>query len=85
MAVIPLVFSEMLGVAFVFLGEAAALVLGFFLDLNNWACAGITESAAHANSMRENFILGCKILYLKRFREGRMKKWNKSFAKFAKY
>jgi hypothetical protein len=85
MAVIPLVFSEMLGVAFVFFGEAAALVLGFFLDLNNWACAGITESAAQANSMRENFISGCKILYLKRFREGRMKKWNKSFAKFAKY
>ena len=64
MAVMPLVFSAMLGLEFVFLGEAAALVLDFFLDLNNWACAGITERAAQANSMRENFILGCKILYL---------------------
>jgi len=81
----PLVFSAMLGIAFVFLGEAAALVLGFFLDLNNWACAGITESAAQANSMRENFILGCKILYLKRFREGMMKKWNKSLKKFVEF
>ena len=52
MAVMPLVFSAMLGLEFVFLGEAAALVLDFFLDLNNWACAGITERAAQANSMR---------------------------------